>query len=123
MPDLCGLLLLFVERSMFEFNFIGIEDNYFTSNAFARFVDTFLYAEQSGISIHFSIIGNPISDAGAEIFFADYYESQLEAESSVDLTGCMLTDEMMPVMMDVCEDVVRKGGNNPIQVLCLNGGG
>ena len=27
MPDLCGLLLLFVERSMFEFNFIGIEDN------------------------------------------------------------------------------------------------
>ena len=86
MPDLCGLLLLFVERSMFEFNFIGIEDNYFTSNAFARFVDTILYAEQSGISIHFSIIGNPISDAGAEIFFADYYESQLEAESSVDLS-------------------------------------
>ena len=41
----------------------------------------------------------------------------------MDLTGCMLTDEMMPVMMDVCEDVVRKGGNNPIQVLCLNGGG
>ena len=50
---------------MFEFNFIGIEDNYFTSNAFARFVDTILYAEQSGISIHFSIIGNPISDAGS----------------------------------------------------------
>lgn len=121
MPDICGLILLFVERSMFEFTFIGLEDNNFTDAAFARFLDTVLYARRNGLNLDFSIVGNPIGDAGAELFFTNYYELYLEAGSAVNLSGCMLTDACVNVMVEVCDNIIARGSSNSIKVLCLNG--
>lgn len=121
-PDLCGLLLLFMERSMFEFSFLSLQDNNITSVGYARLLDAVNTCIRNGIHVDLSMVGNPLSEAGASLYMHKFYATHVELCSTIDLTGCLLRDESMSIIANAMTEVIERGESNGVKVLCLNGG-
>ena len=51
-----------MERSMFEFSFLSLQDNNITSVGYARLLDAVNTCIRNGIHVDLSMVGNPLSE-------------------------------------------------------------
>ena len=93
-------------------------DNLMTSAGLKSFLKTILLCREKKVVIDFSIIGNPIGDAGLAAYLNQYYSPFHASIDTLNLNGCSITDIGLSLLSDA---LGKLSGGNSIRALNLSG--
>jgi hypothetical protein len=89
-----------------------------TSVGLMSFLKTILACREKKVVIDFSIIGNPIGDAGLAAYLNQYYSPFHASIDTLNLNGCAITDIGLSLLSDALGKLT---GGNSIRAINLSG--
>ncbi|KAK8821951.1 hypothetical protein WA538_000048 [Blastocystis sp. DL] len=115
--SLCDLVSLFASQGLKEFHYLGLDNNMVTSVGLMSFLKTILACREKKVVIDFSIIGNPIGDAGLAAYLNQYYSPFHASIDTLNLNGCAITDIGLSLLSDALGKLT---GGNSIRAINLS---